>query len=384
MALGLTDLMAVQAHANTPWPVFANLRDETPTLKIPMSQLGGAGGSMVVISRFADVRTALSSPDFHHPTASENDIRAHTHYRRALEEVFTPRAVRSLAGRIRDVTGKLVASTTTAGHADIHDQLTEPFSWQVLLALTGLPDGDIDMLMEKRQTLRHTPAVRDSDDPVVDLFQLWKDEAYEYFDALLERRQQHPANDLASRLLRVSFGGRALTRDEMIAQLCVFVRGSHSVTAALDCIITRLASCPDVQRLARNDVPQRPRLLEEMLRLDSPVMMVMRRAAHDMVLRGVDVAESDLVMLMLGAANTDDRQFAEPLAIDPSRGKGHLAFSAGQHRCLGTHLGRLQLSIALDEILTRMGTFKIPTGEIVDFTFGVRCAERLPLEWTRA
>jgi cytochrome P450 len=157
--------------------------------------------------------------------------------------------------------------------------------------------------------------------------------------------------------------------------------GLGTVTASLDCIITRLATDAELQRTALTQTEQRPRLIEELLRIESPVTMVVRRAAKDMMRHGVTIAEGDLVLLLLGAANTDEREFSDPLTIDTHRNSGHLALAGGMHRCLGAHLARMELSVALEEIFAALGSFAIPAGEHVDFTAGMRSAISLPLEW---
>jgi cytochrome P450 len=103
-----------------------------------------------------------------------------------------------------------------------------------------------------------------------------------------------------------------------------------------------------------------------------------------MVMHDVEIAKGDLVMLMLAAANNDDREFEDPLTLDVDRDNvRHMAFGGGVHRCLGSHLARLELAVALEEIFATLGTFKIPDGREVNFVPGIRTAHSLPLEWTR-
>jgi cytochrome P450 len=157
--------------------------------------------------------------------------------------------------------------------------------------------------------------------------------------------------------------------------------GVSTITASLDCILTRLAGDAGLQHAARTETPPRARLIEELLRIESPVMMIPRRAAHDTTCHDATINEGDVVLLMLGAANTDERQFSDPLTIDTHRNSGHLAFAAGPHRCLGAHLARMELSVALDEIFAAFDTFAIPAGQHIDFMPAVRSAKQLPLQW---
>jgi cytochrome P450 len=113
------------------------------------------------------------------------------------------------------------------------------------------------------------------------------------------------------------------------------------------------------------------------------VSLVLRYATQDMVMHDVEIAKGDMVLLMLGSANNDDREFDDPLTLDVERNNTrHLAFGGGVHRCLGSHLARQELSIALEEIFATLGPFSVPEGEDVDFVPGIRTAHSLPLEWT--
>ncbi|WP_201377318.1 cytochrome P450, partial [Mycobacterium intracellulare] len=105
-------------------------------------------------------------------------------------------------------------------------------------------------------------------------------------------------------------------------------------------------------------------------------------ATEDMVMHDVKIAKGDMVLLMLGSANNDDREFEDPQTLNFDRNNTrHLAFGGGVHRCLGSHLARQELTIALEEIFAVLGPFRIPEGEEVNFVPGIRTAHSLPLEW---
>jgi cytochrome P450 len=100
-------------------------------------------------------------------------------------------------------------------------------------------------------------------------------------------------------------------------------------------------------------------------------------------MHNVEIAKGDLVMLLLGSANTDDRVFDHPLTVNVDRDNTrHMAFGGGVHRCLGSHLARLELTVALEEIFATLGTFTVPDGQQIDFVPGIRSAVSLPLEWS--
>ena len=146
----------------------------------------------------------------------------------------------------------------------------------------------------------------------------------------------------------------------------LFQGGLDTVTATLDCVITRLAKDADLQAAARSNPEKMKQIVEELLRIESPVSLVLRYATEDMVMHDVEIAKGDMVLLMLGSANNDDREFDDPATLDVDRNNTrHLAFGGGVHRCLGSHLARQELMVALDEIFATLGPFCIPDGEDV-------------------
>jgi cytochrome P450 len=158
--------------------------------------------------------------------------------------------------------------------------------------------------------------------------------------------------------------------------------GLDTVTASLDCLVARLAGDIDLQRQARASADERRQLIEELLRVDTPVQMVQRYAAKDMEMHGIHIAAGDMVMLLIGAANTDESAFTDAMRVDPTRDNTrHMAFGGGIHRCLGSHLARLELTVAFDEIFAAFGEFRLADGRQADFMPGIRTAKSLPLQW---
>ncbi len=209
------------------------------------------------------------------------------------------------------------------------------------------------------------------------------DAVYDYFGQLLDRRAAHPCDDLATRLVEATIDGEALSRNEMLDILFLQMSaGLDTVTASLDCVLTRLAEDPALQERARTDLEQRRLIIEELLRVESPVSMVFRYATEDVDLHGTPIKRGDMVMMLLGAANTDERAFADPLAVDPARDNTrHMVFGGGIHRCMGSHLARLETGVALEELFAALGTFKVPPNKEVSFMPGIRTATTLPVRW---
>jgi cytochrome P450 len=353
---------------------------------------------VVVLSRYEDVRNALSSPELFEANGANEmgqqrpcipldvDPPNHAKYRKLLDPLFSPRAVRAMADETRAIARELLAAIADDGHADFHEAFTVPFPCRVFLKVVGFPAEDLDRFLVWKDAFVHGEDVAQSDDLNV-LRELWKKtatEVYAYFDVLLDRRIDEPADDLATRLIQAELDGAPLTRHEMLDILFLqMAAGLDTVTATLDCVTTRLARDAELQDAARSESEKMRQIVEELLRIESPVSLVLRYATRDMAMHDVEIAKGDMVLLMLAAANNDDREFDDPLVLDVERNNArHLAFGGGVHRCLGSHLARQELMIALEEIFKTLGTFSIPDGAEVNFVPGIRSAHSLPLQWT--
>lgn len=395
MELDLSSMMTDPALANNPWPVYAGLRDHAPAIAAPFSR--SRSGTVVVLSRYEDIRKALSSPELFEANGANEmgqqrpcipldvDPPNHAKYRKLLDPLFSPRAVRAMADETRAIAKEMLAKVVAEGHTDFHAAFTVPFPCRVFLNVVGFPAEDLDKFLVWKDAFVHGEDVAQSDDLTV-LRKLWKKtatEVYAYFDVLLDSRIAEPADDLATRLVQAEIEGAPLTRNEMLDILFLqMAAGLDTVTATLDCVITRLAKDAELQAAARSESDKMKQIAEELLRIESPVSLVLRYATQDMVMHDVEIAKGDMVLLMLGSANNDDREFEDPQTLDVDRNNTrHLAFGGGVHRCLGSHLARQELMVALEEIFATLGPFSIPEGEEVNFVPGIRSAHSLPLEW---
>jgi cytochrome P450 len=124
--------------------------------------------------------------------------------------------------------------------------------------------------------------------------------------------------------------------------------------------------------------------VEELLRAETPVMVVPRVVKQDVTIDGVDIKAGDHATLCLGAANGDDAEFDDAHGVDFARTPNrHLAFGGGPHRCLGSHLARMELRVALEEFHKRIPDYEIASGTKVRYSPGIRQADRLPLVFPR-
>jgi len=198
---------------------------------------------------------------------------------------------------------------------------------------------------------------------------------------VLDEREVERHDDLLSHFLDAELDGEKLTRTEILDICFLFlIAGLDTVTATLDCMFAFLAQHPEHRRELVANPALIPAAVEELLRWETPVMGVARVAARDTNLGGCPIHQGDQVMVMLGAANTDDTEFddAETVRFDRESNR-HLAFGGGIHRCLGSHLARQELRIALREWHRRIPEYAIADGHTLAYTSGIRSIEYFPM-----
>ena len=140
----------------------------------------------------------------------------------------------------------------------------------------------------------------------------------------------------------------------------LLIAGNETTTNLIGNAVLALLNHPEALQAVRQDPSLVPVLVEEALRFDSPVQLMLRHATEDVELSGGKVRQGELVAMLLGSANRDEQQFPEPERFDLHRvERAHLAFGFGTHFCLGAHLARLEATAALDVLLNRFQDFEL-------------------------
>ena len=193
-------------------------------------------------------------------------------------------------------------------------------------------------------------------------------------------------DDMLSRFLDATVDGERLTREDILDICFLFlIAGLDTVTASLDCIFGYLTAHPEQRQAIVDDPSIIPAAIEELLRWETPVMGVVRIAAQDTELAGCPIEKGQSVMLMLGSVNTDEADLADADVVRFDREVNrHVAFGGGIHRCLGSHLARLELRVALRQWHKRIPEYAVPEGHTLVYTPAIRSIDYFPMEFTAA
>ena len=307
----------------------------------------------------------------------------HTGYRRLLNRSFTPKRMTELEPDVRTLVGGLLDSFVDSGACDFHEQFATPLPSTIFLRLMGMPQEDLPTFLGWRDDSVR-PAVEPGDFEGAAAIRASAGKAIsEYFQTAIDTARVAPGDGLISELVDADFEGRPFDTDELLG-IChlMLLGGLDTVTATLDCMIVYLAQHPERRRQLVDDPSLIPVAIEELLRHQTPVMLVPRIVKTGLTMSGVELHPGEPAMLVIGAANGDETVFDDPEEVDYSRDLNrHLAFGGGNHKCLGAHLARLELRVALEEFHHRIPDYRLADGAEIHFSPGIRQPDRLPLVW---
>jgi cytochrome P450 len=275
------------------------------------------------------------------------------------------------------------------GEVDFAAEFSIPFPSQVFLTLLGLPLDELPRFLAMKDGIirpdKVTGTPYGSQEAQAHQQEI-ADSIYDYFNMVLDEREQQREDDLLSRFLDAEVEGHRLTREDILDICFLFlIAGLDTVTSTLDCMFSYLAQHPDQRQQLVDDPSLIPAAIEELLRWETPVMGVARVALADTELGGCPIHAGDQVMIMLGSANTDEAEFddADVVRFDRDVNR-HLAFGGGIHRCLGSHLARQELRIALREWHRRIPEYSVADGHTLVYTPAIRSIDHFPMVFTPA
>ncbi len=368
-----------------PHPYYRRLRERDP---VHRSRLAGGW----VLSRYEDVLGVLRDPTWssdernwtRHPVYTARGERAglpdpysehfssmlrldppdHTRLRSLVSKAFTPRAVEAMRPRIALLADELLAKVEARRSMELVAEFAAPLPVIVIAELLGVPAADHAQfrrlsdqavkllgdgpLAEKKLGVTGMRALRD------------------YFAAIVDARRSDPQGDLISALVAAEEAGDRLSLGELLSTLVLLlVAGNETTTKLIGNAILAMLRNPDELERLRADPGLMENAVEELLRYDGPVQLTSRLAREDRELCGRTARRGDQVVLLLAGANRDPSAFPDPDRLDLGRRDvRHLAFSQGIHFCLGAQLARLEASLALGALVTRLPGLRLADASI--------------------
>ncbi len=305
----------------------------------------------------------------------------HKTFRRILDPLFSPKQVALLEDNTRALVREYIDAVADQGGCNFHEAVAEPLPTTVFLRLLGLPESRLqEFLVLKDGIIR--PDTTDPDERIRMVDETGA-QIYAILQDVLDARVEEPRDDFMSLFLQAEVDGHTLTHDQILdIGYLFFLAGLDTVTASLDCIIAFLAQHPEHRRRLVDDPAVIPHAVEEILRWETPVPGVVRIATEDTELKGCPIATGTPVYVLLGSANADETAWDRPDSIDFDRtGNKHLAFGGGAHRCLGSHLARMELRVALEEWHAAVPEYTVAEGTELLYSPRLRTVENLELVW---
>lgn len=383
-----------------PYPLYAELRASHPVY-------WDASLNCWVLTGYAEINTILRDPRFsaeRNPSEEQMeewgmaefspmtramrnqmlflDPPRHTRLRGLVSKAFTPRTVEGLRGRIQAIVDAALDKAQEAGQMDIIADLAYPLPATVIAELLGVPTEKMSKFKRWSSDFAALLGNFTLSPEEMSRIQQSMTEFAAYFRDITIRLRQQPEDNLLSALAQAEEQGERLSEDELLANCILLLTAGHETTTNLIGNGTlALLRNPEQWRRLQGQPELIPGAVEELLRYDSPVQLTSRMPLADVEIGGRQVSAGQETILLVGAANRDPRQYAEPDQLDVTRENvKHLSFGGGAHYCLGAPLARLEGQIAFATLLKRLPDMQLMTNDVEwRPNFGLRGLKSLPV-----
>lgn len=354
-----------------PYPVFRRLREEAPLYH--NEEYG-----FHALSRYADVERALKDTEALSSARGSileiikanaklpeclfifQDPPIHTAYRALLQRAMTPKRMNGLEEQVRRFCARCLDPLVGQDRFDFITDLGAKMPMQVIGMLLGIPEADQEAIRQSGDDRLRTEAGKPMS------FSVEANVSGNAFAEYIEWRTTHPSDDMMTELLYAEFKDpsgtvRKLTREELLSIVdLVAGAGNETTNRLIGWAGKELADHPEQRRALVENPALIPQAIEELLRYQTPGPAIARYVARDVELHGQLVPKGGAMMLLVGAANRDDRRFADGDSFDIHREpRPHLGFGHGIHACIGAILARLEGRVALQEVLKRFPEWHI-------------------------
>jgi cytochrome P450 len=354
--------------ADDPYPLYRRLRDERPVYHderngtYVLTRYDDAYGVLADHRRFSNVPLAvLEGRAIRFSPLRENDRPRHTFLRKIVLPMLTPAAMRDLEPYLQGLAKELLDAAEQHDVVEASSALGIPLPGRVTLDVLGLPVEQHarfkSLVMERHRLLT------EKDGRVVPLggdartIEDVRGEMWGIVAPVIEARRAEPRDDVISLIVAAQdeHGREEISDDDFLDLLGHLLTGGFETTQHLiELLVSFLADRPDLWAALRADRSLLEPAIEEMLRWESPVQSLFRRATEEVEIQGVRIPANGHVTVVYGSANRDEREFEEPDEFRLDRDlKRHLAFSFGIHYCVGAPVTRFEVRALFEEMLDR-------------------------------
>jgi len=324
-----------------------------------------------------DVRPEIANP----APPITSDPPAHKPAKQVLLPPFTPDAVKKLEPRVRAICNELIDDFIADGKCDAAERYSKHIPVRAIAHMLGIPEQDSDLFIKWIHEILEL-GIRDND-----VLMNAVHEMAVYFATHIEARKQKPTDDLISDLMKAKGpNGQPLTDEHVMGSLrLLLIAGIDTTWSAIGSSLWHLARTPSDRERLIAEPELMPLAVEELLRAYSPVTMA-REVMKETTISGCPVKAGNMVLLSFPAANRDPAMFpdADKVVIDRKENR-HAAFGLGIHRCVGSNLARMEMTVAIEEWLKRIPDFRLdPAGKVSWSQGTVRGPRQLPMLFGKA
>ncbi|MEJ6011103.1 cytochrome P450 [Novosphingobium aquae] len=304
----------------------------------------------------------------------EIDPPEHAKYRAFINPLFTPSAMTKLEGRIRNYAVEYIEAFRDKGACEFMADFAFEFPIKVFLELMDFPLSNTKQFLEWEYGLLHEMDMWKIADATRNVVGFLREQ--------IEDRRKNPRGDIISYALSVEIEGRKLNDDELVGfAFNLFIGGLDTVSTNMGNQFVHLARNPQDQTYLKDNPKQIPHAIDEMMRAYAAVT-TFRTCTRETEFGGVTMMPGDKVAVSTTLAGRDPQEFPEPGIIRFDRNPRHVSFGFGPHMCVGMHLARREMRIAIEEFVGRIQNFSIKPGHEIEYHLGMIQPVSLPLVWS--